>query len=44
MLILIDLASFDFHKLVRHVFSDMEHYFIFKHMLDHLIIFSFQKL
>ena len=41
LLILINLSTLDFDKLVAHVFSDMQHDLVFEHMLDHLVVIGF---
>lgn len=44
VLILVDLTSFNFDEFVRHILFNMKHDLILQHVLDHLIILSFQKL
>jgi len=44
LLIMVDLSPFDLDKLVRDIFSNMQHALFSQHVLNHLIIFGFQKL
>ena len=44
LLIVVYLCSLDLDQLVADVLSNVEHDLILKHVLDHLVILSFEEL